>query len=81
MDEDGFTLYESRAICRYLALKYEKQRKLVPSPFDHQAYGLFEQGASIEVTNFDPYASGAVFEIMFKPCVSSSRCQVLDVVY
>ena len=69
-EDDDFVVYESRAICRYLALKYEKQRKLVPSPFDHQAYGLFEQGASIEVTNFDPYASGAVFEIMFKPCVA-----------
>ena len=72
MDTDGFTLYESRAICRYLAQKYEKDgnRKLLPSPSqDPKAYALFEQAASVEVTNFDPYASGAVFEIVFKPYV------------
>ncbi|KAF8626925.1 hypothetical protein AX17_006426 [Amanita inopinata Kibby_2008] len=65
IDDEGFILYESRAISRYIAEKYAKQgTQLIPT--DPKAKALFEQAASIETSNFDPYASGAVFEKMFK---------------
>ncbi|KAF7762470.1 hypothetical protein Agabi119p4_9063 [Agaricus bisporus var. burnettii] len=65
IDDEGFILYESRAICRYLEDKYPNQgTKLVPSDIRHRA--LFEQGASIETSNFDAMASPLVYEVVFK---------------
>jgi len=61
-------LYESRAIARYIEAKYpEKGIKLAPPPTDLNAYALFEQAASVELANFFPHASGAVFEKIIKP--------------
>lgn len=58
-------MYESRAIARYIAAKYADQgTPLLPK--DPKAYGLSEQAASIEVSNFHPYASKAVAENVFK---------------
>ncbi|KAJ7097157.1 glutathione S-transferase [Mycena belliarum] len=66
IDDDGFVLYESRAICRYIEEKYAGQgTPLVPT--DPKGKALFEQAASIEFANFDPFASKAVFENVFKP--------------
>ena len=68
IDEDGFTLYESRAIARYVASKYRNQgNSLLPDPSDIQATALFEQAASIETSNFDPFASGIAAEKVFRP--------------
>ncbi|RDB29481.1 hypothetical protein Hypma_014953 [Hypsizygus marmoreus] len=65
IDDDGFILYESRAIARYIAAKYADQgTKLIPT--DLKANALFEQAASVELSNFDPSASKAVFENVFK---------------
>ncbi|EIN03543.1 glutathione S-transferase [Punctularia strigosozonata HHB-11173 SS5] len=64
IDDDGFILFESRAICRYLALKYGKG-KLIPS--DLPALAKFEQAASIETSNFDAFASVIAAEKVFKP--------------
>lgn len=51
LDDNGFIVYESRAICRYLEQKYKGQgTELIPT--DLQAYALFEQGASIETSYF-----------------------------
>jgi len=66
IDEDGFVLYESRAIGRYIALKYGKGSSLLPPSSDIKATALFEQAASIEQFNFDPFASGIVGEKVFK---------------
>jgi len=62
-EEDGFKVYESRAIARYIAAKYGKG-KLIPT--DLKELALFEQAASIEQNNFDPYASGIGAEKVFK---------------
>ncbi|CAF3058610.1 unnamed protein product [Rotaria sp. Silwood2] len=65
-DADGFTIYESRAICRYLEKKYKgKGTELIPKS-NAQVEGLFEQAASIELSYFDPYASTIVGERVYK---------------
>ena len=67
IDDDRFKLYESRAICRYLALKYGGIGKLIPDPSDIQKTALFEQAASVETSDFDAFASVLAFENIFKP--------------
>ncbi|KZP17632.1 glutathione S-transferase-like protein [Athelia psychrophila] len=65
INDDGFVLYESRAIGRYLAAKYpSKGPALLPT--EPAANALFEQAASVEQSNFDPSASGIVAEKIFK---------------
>ncbi|KAI0032400.1 glutathione S-transferase [Vararia minispora EC-137] len=68
LDDDGYGIYESRAICRYLDAKYEGRNPcLAPSPSDIQAYGLFEQAASVEASNFYKPLISALVEKLFKP--------------
>ncbi|EIW77399.1 glutathione S-transferase [Coniophora puteana RWD-64-598 SS2] len=67
IDDDGFKLYESRAIARYLVKKYGGQGtvSLIPTGLKEEA--LFEQGVSIETANFYPSAIGFGLEKVFKP--------------
>lgn len=66
--DDGFILFESRAIGRYVATKWASSgTPLVPNSSDIKALALFEQAASIETSNFDPGASGITKEKVFKP--------------
>ncbi|KAI0709643.1 glutathione S-transferase [Cerioporus squamosus] len=67
LDDDGFKFYESRAIARYIALKYGGIGKLIPDPADLKKTALFEQAASVEQSNFDVFAYSLAYENLFKP--------------
>lgn len=63
-DDNGLILYESRAICRYIAAKYASQgTPLLPT--DPTAFAFFEQAASIETSNYEPFVSGLAWELKF----------------
>lgn len=61
--DDGFELFESRAIARYIAT-IGSGPELIPT--EPKARAKFEQAASIEYSNFDPIASGIAKEKVFK---------------
>ncbi|KAF9530990.1 glutathione S-transferase [Crepidotus variabilis] len=66
LDDDGFILFESRAIGHYIASKYPNQgTPLIPSGL--QANALLQQALSIEVADFDDYASKITKEALLKP--------------
>ncbi|KAF5371759.1 hypothetical protein D9758_003514 [Tetrapyrgos nigripes] len=73
IDDDGFTFFESRAICRYLDAKYPNQGPKLTPDSDLKAKALFEQGVSIEQSNFDPFASTATFEAIFKSMLGQTK--------
>ncbi|KAF7319153.1 hypothetical protein HMN09_00251700 [Mycena chlorophos] len=56
IEDDGFILFESRAIGRYLAAMYPRH-DLIPK--DPKKNALFEQAAAIEQASFDPSAAKA----------------------
>ncbi|KAJ7254569.1 glutathione S-transferase-like protein [Mycena rebaudengoi] len=59
IDDDGFILCETRAICRYIAEKYADQgTPLLPT--DLKGKALFEQAASFEFANFLPQVMKAL---------------------
>ncbi|KAJ7184698.1 glutathione S-transferase [Mycena filopes] len=66
IDDDGFILYETRAICRYLALNHPTTKLLPPPAADPKGYALFEQAASLEVTHFNPSAVLVGREVRWK---------------
>ena len=72
-DEDGFVLFESRAIARYIAEK-APGAGLIPPATDLRARALFEQAASIETSNFTPHALKIAIERIGKP----SRGEIID---
>lgn len=57
---NGFTLFESRAICKYLAKKYSFP--LLPPDSDPEAVALFDQAQSVEMVNFAEPAGKIAFE-------------------
>jgi glutathione S-transferase len=63
IDDDGFHLYESRAIARYLDAKHGGSL----TPKDQHARALMEQWISIEQSNFSPNAMKLIYQYMFYP--------------
>ncbi|CAI6310383.1 unnamed protein product [Periconia digitata] len=57
---NGFTLYESTAICKYLATKYSFP--LLPPSSDIEAMALFDQAASVEKSYFSEPSGKVTFE-------------------
>ncbi|KAH9992151.1 glutathione S-transferase-like protein [Russula vinacea] len=64
IQEDGFELFESRAIGRYIAT-LGSGPELIPT--EPKAYAKFEQAAGIEYAQFDPVAIGIAKEKIYKP--------------
>ena len=71
--EDGeFSLYESRAIIRYLDATLPGESL---TPKDPHAHGLMEQWIGVEQSYFSPPAMKAVLEILFAPMKGSTPDQ------
>ncbi len=64
LEDDGFSMYESRAIIRYLDAKLPGE-KLTPS--DPPSLGRMEQWISIEYSYFSPHCMAIIMELMLKP--------------
>lgn len=62
LEDDGFELYESRAICRYINEKVGGN--LVPT--DLQSRARMEQWISIETSNFTPHAMKFIYQYIFQ---------------
>ncbi|KAJ7745284.1 hypothetical protein B0H16DRAFT_1321833, partial [Mycena metata] len=75
-DDGRFILYETRAICRYIADKYTNQGTPLMPPGTKEKV-LFEQAGSIEYCNFEPLASRAVGEMVFKLMFSQAADEAL----
>ncbi|TCD64728.1 hypothetical protein EIP91_003684 [Steccherinum ochraceum] len=65
--DNDLNLFESRAIARYIILKYDKENKSGLLPRDIVGTAKFEQAASFELTKFEPFAASLSSELVFKP--------------
>ena len=65
IDDDGFGLYESRAICRYLDESITTGNKLTPATAKDRA--LMEQWISVEHSYFTPAAMKVITQAVFNP--------------
>jgi len=63
VQDDGFSLFESRAISRYADVLYGGKLSHI---HDKKKYAKTENWISVETFHFDPAASGIVGELVFK---------------
>jgi glutathione S-transferase len=66
---DGFTLYESHAIAKYLTAKHGFA--LLPPPSNLEAVALFDQAESCQLCYFNGPAGTTYFEKFFKRVMNS----------
>ncbi|KAJ6481840.1 glutathione S-transferase [Mycena sanguinolenta] len=68
IEDDGFVLYECRAIARYLVAAYPNDGPaLVPAAgAGVKAQALFEQAMSVEAFNFENVVGGILWERLYK---------------
>ncbi len=78
LDDDGFTMYESRAMARYIDGKFGGAL----TPKDAQSRALMEQWISVETSNFTPHAMKFIYHSVFKreqtPEVLQTAAEKLD---
>jgi glutathione S-transferase len=62
IDDDGFSFFESRAICRYINEKVDGA--LIPK--DIKARALMEEWISVETSNFTPHIMKFIYHSVFQ---------------
>jgi glutathione S-transferase len=62
LDDEGFALFESRAIARYI----DGKSGGVLTPKDARGRALMEEWISIETSNFSPHAMKFIYQFVFK---------------
>ncbi|CAB5182565.1 unnamed protein product [Rhizophagus irregularis] len=67
LNDDGFQIYETRAIARYLINKYQGTKtSTVLIPSDVQIAALVEQFISVEASHFTRPLSKLIVQLVFK---------------
>ena len=67
IEDDGIEVFETRAICRYIALKYGGLGTLIPAQGDLAKTAKFEQAASVELNNWEAPLGLLAWEVRYKP--------------